>query len=507
MHTEKLRTEKQKYFSLAAIIVAAVLFGMVIAGGLDITPEAVADRVPGAVETANQPAAAFAAPDFAGLADRVVPSVVSVFKTDVEEPGERSQRVDPFHFFFGPRYGPDDDREEEPRVHISSGSGFFISPKGEVITNNHVVEEADRLEIELVDGARYEMEVVGSDPETDLALLRVKNPDQEFPSLPLGDSKELRVGEWVMAVGNPLRLEHTVTVGVVSAKGRALGLASDTSFENYIQTDAAINFGNSGGPLVNTHGQVIGINTAINARAQNIGFAVPVATAKRILGQLREHGKVVRGYLGVRISEVNHKIQEAFGLQTRNGALVEEVIPDRAGERAGLEHGDIIIEVNDIEIRDTRQLIDTVSSYPPGTKVELEVIRDGKKITVTAELDERDRQGEDDSVTGDDGDPQDASAQRLGVEVSALSERLRRYYRIEESIDGVLITRVRPVSPAGFENLREGDVILEANGREMTTPQELATVVREVPEGGYLRLYLHRPAAQRSFHVVLELDE
>jgi serine protease Do len=480
---------------------------MVLAGGLDITPPVDALKGEATEETPVAAVTAAAVPDFATLADRVVPSVVSVFRTDVEEPDERSRRqVDPFHFFFGPRQRPDDD-DPEPIVRRSSGSGFFVSAKGEVLTNNHVVEEADKLEIELSDGTRYQMSVVGTDPETDLALLQVEEADQVFPFLALGDSDGLRVGEWVMAVGNPLQLEHTVTVGVVSAKGRALGLGSDASFENFIQTDAAINLGNSGGPLVNVHGNVVGINTAINVRGQNLGFAVPIATARQILGQLREHGKVVRGYLGIRIRDIDQRFQEAFGLESRDGAFVDDVVPDHAGDKAGLEHGDVVISVDGKKIKTTRELIDTISLMPPGTKVKLEVIRDGKVEILTAELEERDTQGEGEATDPSAEQERDESAERIGIEVSELSERRRQYYRVDESIDGIVITDVRAASPAGLGGLNEGDVIIEANGSEVREPEDLRSILSRIEERGLLRLYVHRAMVNRSFFVVLELDE
>ncbi len=306
--------------SLAAVVVAAVVFGMVLSGGMDLTQTAGADRNDGSA-TERPATVNFLAPDFVDLADRIVPSVVSVRVTEFQDPGESRVPNDRFHFFFGPREAPEDG---EPMARRSEGSGFLITASGEILTNNHVIDGADKIEVETVDGSTFAAEVIGADPATDLALLRALDGDGDFPYLPMGDSDVLRVGEWVMAAGNPMDMDFTVTVGVVSAKGRALGL-SDRSFENYIQTDAAINFGNSGGPLVNLRGEVVGINTAINARGQNLGFAVPVKTANRILPQLRDHGRVVRGYLGVSIDNIDQKAQGAFGLDNRNGALVISV--------------------------------------------------------------------------------------------------------------------------------------------------------------------------------------
>ncbi len=506
-----MRTEKEKLFSLAAIVVAAVLFGMVLAGGLGLTPGASANGTPAAVQG---PASAVPAgtpvglPNFADLADRVVPSVVTVFATDEVTPEEmRRQRrmpMDPFHFFFGPGPfgGPSEDME--PQVRRSMGSGFFISADGEILTNNHVVEDADKLKIELKDGVRYDVKVLGRDPATDLALIKVEKADRTFPALPLGDSDAARVGEWVMAVGNPLGMDHTVTVGVVSAKGRSLGIA-DRSFENFIQTDAAINFGNSGGPLLNVRGQVIGINTAISARGQNIGFAVPINTAKMILSQLREHGKVVRGYLGVSIGEVTREIQEAFGLPDQKGAFVQSVSPGHAADKAGVRHGDVIVAVDGKPTDTTRQLIDLISSYPPGTKVRLEVIRDGKRVSIPVTLEERpDDTGVEPGEVG--GEEEGDVSERVGITVTELTPRIRQMFGLEDDLQGVMITRVDPLSPAGEKGLMKGDVITEANGKPVASTADLMKQVKKVGKGGYLRLYVYRPRAEQSFFAILRLD-
>jgi serine protease Do len=495
-----MQTEKQKIYSLAAIVVAAVLFGMVIAGGLDLTPPVDADRHTEVRPVVNNPAA----PDFATLADRVVPSVVSVTIKDVQEPSERGRRAprDPFHDFW--RFGPDSPTDE-PSVRRSSGSGFFISGDGEIITNNHVIEDADDIIIELDDGTRFEADVVGRDPATDLALIKVEKPDRDFAYLALGDSDLVRVGEWVMAVGNPLEMDHTVTVGVVSAKGRVLGLSQEgTSFENYIQTDAAINLGNSGGPLVNIRGEVIAINTAINARGQNLGFAVPVNIARRILPQLREKGRVVRGYLGISINNLDQDSAEAFGLDSRDGALVAEVVPGRAADKGGVRHGDIVVAIDGKPITDTRELIDTVSAMPPGTEVTLTVIRNGKRKDLEIELEERDAVGVEASREDEPSSESDTT-ERVGISVSELTSQIRRMYGVEDEVEGVVITHVDSVSPAADEGLFRGDVIVEANGQEIVSPEELAGLVRDVEPGGYLRLYIYRPQAQRSFFAILKL--
>lgn len=496
-----MQRQKHKYTSLAAIVAAAVLFGMVIAGGLDLTPPADADR-PAQVQPVIEN---IAVPDFATLADRVVPSVVSVTVKDVQDASERGREMprDPFHNFF--RFGPDNE-SDEPSVRRSAGSGFFISGDGEIVTNYHVIEDADMIEIELVDGTSFDAEVIGRDEATDLALIKVSKPDRDFAYLALGESESVRVGEWVMAVGNPLDMDHTVTVGVVSAKGRVLGLSAEgTSFENYIQTDAAINLGNSGGPLVNTRGEVVAINTAINARGQNLGFAVPVNILRQILPQLREHGEVVRGFLGITVSNLDQDSAEAFGLPNRNGALVEGVSPGRAADKGGVRHGDIIVEIDGETVEDTRELIDTISAMPPGTDVDLTIIRDGKRKDIDVELEARDAVAGDDSPEAEPS-RDDSTAERLGISVSELSGQVRRMYGVDDETDGVVITHVTPVSPAADEGLAQGDVILEANGEAVTSVEQLREIVDGVADGGYLRLYVQRPqAGGRSFFAILKL--
>jgi serine protease Do len=498
-----MKSDAQKVFSLAAVVVAAILFGMILSGGLDITRRVDADRSdPLPAATAD----GLPLPDFAALADHVVPSVVSVYSDEVRDPSERRRGMpnDPFHFFFGPR---DEDREREPQVRRSSGSGFFITATGEIITNYHVVEDADKIRVRLVDDTEYRVEVVGTDPATDIALLRVVNADREFDHLALGDSAAVRVGQWVMAAGNPLEMEHTVTVGVVSAKGRALGLSAESSsFENFIQTDAAINFGNSGGPLVDLHGNVIGINTAINAAGQNIGFAIPVDVARRILPQLRETGRVVRGYLGVSINNLNPGEAEAFGLDSSDGALVESVAEGHAAEKAGVRHGDVIVSVDGDPIEDTRELIDTISAMPPGTEVVLGLMRNGKPKSITVVLEERDDSSlSDERAEGSDDEGDEF--ERVGVSVSALDPMVRQNFRIDEDIEGVVVTRVEPLSPAGEEGMTPGLVITEANGEAITTPSDLRAVIEDVDGGGYLRLYVYIPRADVYRFVILKLEE
>ncbi len=496
-------TKSATVLSMSVVAVAATVLGMVLAGGLGITPSGHAAKGAPAASAAAPLPPATGYPDFATLAERVTPAVVSVYTEDVLKPQDMRrfhQDMDPFEFFFGPGVPRPDMRRQQKRT--GAGSGFFITSDGLIVTNNHVVENADKIKVRLADGTEIPAKVVGRDAATDVALIRVdgKGP---FTPLPLGDSDTVRVGEWVMAVGNPLAMEHTVTVGVVSAKGRALGLSEATrSFENFIQTDAAINLGNSGGPLVNLRGEVIGMNTAINAAGQNLGFAVPVNTIKAVRPQLEKQGKVVRGYLGVTVTNVDQKAQESFKLQGREGALVESVSKGGPADKANLKAGDVIVAVGGTRVKETRTLIDRVSSVAPGQKVELEVIRDGRRITVPVVLGERPAvAGEEEPTAAKD----DTPSSKLGMQVDELSTRARRQFEVPKDVEGVVITDVTELSPADDAGLRPGDVIMRVDAREISSQQEFSEAIAGLRSGAMVRLYVYRAQADQKSFVFLRM--
>jgi serine protease Do len=319
----------------------------------------------------------------------------------------------------------------------------------------------------------------------------------------------VEIGEWVLAVGYPLIYGKTATSGIISAKGRKIGISQATqSFENFLQTDAAINFGNSGGPLVNMRGEVIGVNTAISVQGQNIGFAVPINQFKDIRAQLQEKGKVVRGYMGVKIRDVDEEIAKAFGLETPKGALVESVEEDSPAEKAGLKHGDIVVKVDAVTVVKTSDLIQYVSSKAPGAKVKVTVIRKEKTQEFTITLTQRNAEGE----TEEGGDAEKPSSkgvaqEKLGLSVDEISDQSRRYYRLEEDVQGLLVVGVKRVSKAADAGIREGDVLLEANGEELTKPSRLDAIVGDLKKGGYLRLYVLRPGARgASFYALIPMD-
>jgi serine protease Do len=410
--------------------------------------------------------------------------------------------MDPFEFFFPDpsdprRRGQQQDPEDDERRQESGGSGFIISSDGYILTNNHVIEGATKVEVhygadENGNGGRtLPATIVGRDPATDIALLKI-DVNQELPYIRLGDSERVRKGDWAVAIGNPFAFENTLTVGVISAKGRSLGLSDETrSFENFIQTDAAINFGNSGGPLLNIAGEVVGINTAIRGGgAQGIGFATPINTAKTLLPQLKK-GKVTRGFLGMNITDVDEATREAFNLPEARGALVQSVTEGKPADKAGIRHGDVVVEVDGKPIRNNRELIDAISYLPVGTEVKLTILREGKRQTVTAKTEERPPDGETDSEESTS--PEEPVRDKLGLSVQELTTELRRQYSLPADIRGVVITYVKNVSPAGEANLNEGDVISEVQGRKINSIADFRAAVGDLRSGQRVRFYVTTP--------------
>jgi len=496
---------RKRVLSMTGVAVGSLVMGIVLAGGLGLTPTTMAAREAAAATSAVPalpPPSSY--PDFSPLAERVTPAVVSVYTEDVAKPGDGRryhQDMDPFEFFFGPGFPRPDMR---PRKRTGAGSGFFVSADGLIVTNNHVVEGAEKIRVRLTDETELAAKIVGRDPATDVALIKVdaKGP---FPFLTFGDSDALKVGEWVMAVGNPLAMEHTVTVGVVSAKGRRIGIspnANASSFEDFIQTDAAINLGNSGGPLVNVRGEVVGMNSAINAGGQNIGFAIPVNTIKMVVPQLKEKGKVVRGYLGVQITNVDQKAQEFYKLPSRDGALVQSVTKDGPADKAGLKDGDVIVAVAGKPVKDTRDLIFRVSAMPPGQKVDLDLMREGKSKSITVTLGER-PSGEDEQEAATT--KEDTPTSKLGIQIDDLNQRTRRQFEIPREIEGAVVTDVTDLSPADDANLRVGDVIMRVNDRDINSAQTFKDTIAGFRSGTMVRFYIYRPQAEQKTFVFLRM--
>jgi serine protease Do len=460
---------------------------MILAGSLHLTPASRADKAPAPVTAVPAPAAGtktLAVPSFADIADEALNSVVSITSTEIvkAQSSPFAPGNDPFEFFFGPRRGTPEDRKQ-----VAGGSGFIVSADGEILTNNHVVAGAQKIQVKLRDKTILSAKIIGRDPATDVALIKV-DAKSRLPVLTLGDSDKTRVGDWVMAVGNPLAFEGTVTVGVISGKGRS-GLSQDSALENFLQTDAAINFGNSGGPLINTAGQVVGINTAMIQPAQNIGFAVPINIAKADLPQLKAKGKVTRGLLGVRIGPVDQDIMQAFHLPSMNGAFVESVDPNLPAAKAGVANGDTIIGADDVEVKEPRDVINYVSSKPPGAKVKLTVLREGKPRTMTVTLVEREAPEDEDSEPASS---RGEARGRLGIRVTDLSANIRQQLGIPSDVSGVVIESVGADSPASDKGLTEGDVITEINGVAVRSVAQFRTELDRVKKADYVRLYVRR---------------
>jgi serine protease Do len=385
-------------------------------------------------------------------------------------------------------------------VRRGEGTGFIVDPDGYILTNHHLVSSPERIRVRLADKREFPAVLIGADPSTDLALLRVRATG--LPAVTLGDSDRLRVGEWVAAIGNPYRFEHSVTVGVVSSKGRKI---YDASFDAYIQTDAAINPGNSGGPLINAAGEAIGVNAAVSAQGQGIGFAVPINVAREILGPLRTTGKVSRGYLGIQLQELDPDLQRMMGLSEPHGAVVLDVIEGGAGAAAGLKRYDVITHVGGKPVVDGDELVRTIAARLPGTAVALSVFRDGKRLEVQARLEERGAvepadEGEDDEWEEDHSSEGDA----LGLVVTDPTPQVRADLAAVDR-RGVSVRDVVGLSP-GIEAISNGDVVVEVN---RTPTPDLATyqkVVAALPDGEVAWLFAYRPRPGSSFLAKLVVD-
>ncbi len=403
---------------------------------------------------------------FADLAEKLKPAVVNISTTKTIRTG-RGERRSPFgrspldqylwgDDFFDRFFGENPQREYKQR---SLGSGFIISHDGYIITNSHVVEKADKIRVKLSTGKEYDAKIIGKDSKMDLALIKIKS-GESMPISEIGDSDKLRVGDWVLAIGNPFGLEQTVTAGIVSAKGRVIGAGP---YDNFIQTDASINPGNSGGPLFNMEGKVIGINTAIVAQGQGIGFAIPVNMAKVILQDLKSKGKVTRGWLGVSVQDITEDIAKNLRLRDIQGALVSDVFRGEPAERAGMKAGDIITEVNRKKIKDSHELLINIASFHVGEKIEIKVLRDAQEKILYMIVAER------------KGQPEIASTREeidnFGMTVQEITPEIARYLGVT-SRNGVVVVGVKDGSPADEKGIQPQDIILQINKVRISSVKE-----------------------------------
>jgi len=439
-------------------------------------------------------------PDFVELAKRLKPTVVNIRTAKVIKPRPNLQRPrmqSPFDNFFEDFFGQFNGQmpQQRARREQSLGTGFIISSDGYILTNNHVVNGADEVMVKLSDGREIKGEIKGADEKLDLALIKVSDKEA-FHAADLGDSDALEVGEWVMAIGNPFGLSQTVTAGIVSAKGRVIG---NGPYDDFIQTDASINPGNSGGPLFNAAGKVVGINTAIIAGGQGIGFAIPVNMAKGIIAQLRDSGRVTRGYLGVRFQPLTADLAKSFGLESEKGALIASVEKDTPAEKAGLKAGDVILEYDGKPVIEGNELPRYVAATPIDKKVTLVVFRDGRKqeiFVVVGKLEGGDSEA---AITGG------SESEKLGIMVQELTAELAGRLNIKNGKGGLVISEVKPGSSAEEAGTLAGSIIVEINGQRPDTLGKYNSIVSKIKKGDVVRLLLKRPDG--SIHYIAMKSE
>ena len=494
---------RKNWFVFLVLILGAFIGGMYLSAefpGWRFLPNAIVKA-----ETHNPPPAAPAKPvlaanpsgypSFAALAKQLSPTVVNIYTTKTVKGGKSmfrmpqrrgyGQQGDPFEEFF--RFFEGTPRPEMKQR--SLGSGFIISEDGYLLTNNHVIEGADEIKVILDNDKRYDAKIIGRDAKTDIALIKIE--EKGLPFAPLGDSEALLVGDWVMAIGNPFGLSHTVTAGIVSAMGRIIGAGP---YDNFIQTDASINFGNSGGPLINLKGEVIGINSAIVAGGQGIGFAIPINMAKDFLPQLKDKGKVTRGYLGVLIQTLTPDLAESMDLKVKEGALVSQVIPGGPAEKAGIKVGDVVVEFDGKKITSHHDLPATVAITPIGKKAKVMIIRDKKEKEIFIEVGEL----KDEQMAQAEADR--APENRLGIEAQELTPEIAQELEVKDR-RGVVITEVTPGSPAEEIGLRQGDIIRQINRKPIQGLADYQALLAKAEKGKSILFLIERE--KQTFFIVL----
>jgi serine protease Do len=469
------------------------IFIVLVSSLLLLTPFFVQAKTESAVELLDRSAQAFSQ-----VVKEVKPAVVHIrVEGTVDQSTEYQEFFNHpfFERFFGPQYRYQDPQQRKRRQQ-GAGSGFIIDTDGHILTNNHVVENADKITVTLSDNSEVEAKLIGTDPKSDVALIKI-DVDHDLPVARLGNSETLEVGEWVIAIGNPFGLSQTVTVGVVSATGRSrVGI---NEYENFIQTDAAINPGNSGGPLLNIHGEVVGINSALYSRTggyMGIGFAIPINMAKYINEQLQKNGKVTRGYLGVGIQDVNEALAESFGLDKAAGILITDVQPDSPADKAGIKSQDVILKLEGIELKDTQDLRNRVAQTIPGTEVRLHIIRDNKDKEVKLTIGEQ----PDDFGSIAQSGPSQNPLGSFGLVVQKLTPDLAEQFGYQGR-QGLVISEVEPESAADQIGLKPGMLIEEVQKVRVTSLEELADIMQQSENKN--RILLRVRYGEGSRYVVL----
>lgn len=483
---------------LAATV--GVLVGAILTGAVAPSPVVTAPALAPAPALQRPPAVASAAlvsatglpASFADVAARANPAVVSIDVASRARRRSNTSRAPEGSFGFR--------RPEAPRR--GTGTGFIVDPEGLIVTNHHVVEAAERVMVKLADGRSFRATVVGEDADLDLAVLRVPT-SEPLPQVELGDSDALRVGEWVCAIGNPFAYEHTVTVGVVSFVGRKL---FDQSLDQYIQTDAAISFGNSGGPLLNTAGEVVGVNTAVSRQASNIGFAIPVNQLKDVLPQLVSTGRVARGYLGVALRAVDSDLQQALGLGATTGAIVEDVTPGSPAARAGLRPYDIITAIDGQPVDSDDATIRVVSRGVPGQTARVHYRRDGREQVVSLKLAERPPRTTPTEAADAPAGRLPALPTELGLSLLEIHPGNAKRYDVPPGMLGLLVQRVEPVSPAAEAGIERGQVVLHVNRRPVESLAALRRLIAQARPGDALAVLVYDPGLEQRLLRTVRVD-
>ena len=470
-NSDQVRRPRGYYFGAALLVILGLVLGLGLSASLGVQPPVSAGK-PVGFQLAQDMGGAVPESPFVAVVDRALPAVVFV---DVKKKVSGSDSDDPQDEIFRRLFG--DTPRRGPQVRPSSGSGFIIDPRGYVLTNNHVVSGADDITVTLNDKRTFKAKVVGADPGTDVAVIRIEG--DHLPSVPLGDSDKIRVGDWAIAIGNPLGvLRGSVTVGVISARGRSgLDIFGGTpQFQDFIQTDASINFGNSGGPLCDIKGEAIGINTAINPNGQGIGFAIPINLAKHVADQLIANGKVQRAMLGVLLAELTPELADGFGLANTEGVLIERVFPGSPADRAGIKRNDVVVEFDGTRVTDREHFRLKVADTPTGKRVPITVLRDGKRIPLSVLLSERDEK-----VLAQNTQPPSTAELPQARGLGGLNVReLTAEEKANLGVDGgVMITAVDDGSAAEDAGLQANDVIEEIGGKPVTSSAGFARMLKD----------------------------
>ena len=422
---------------------------------------------------------------FADLVERVSPAVVTVTVEQKVDPNQAADLPEdlpaPFRDFFN-RFGNGGQPQAAPRKTIAMGSGFIVDKSGLIVTNNHVIDDSTKITVKLTDGRQFAAKLVGTDPATDIALLKVKS-DRPLPSVEFGDDHQMRVGDWVVAVGNPFGLSNSVTAGIISSINRDIG---NGPYTDYIQIDAPINRGNSGGPTFDLQGRVIGMNTMIyspSGGSVGIGFAIPSSVVHDIVSQLQAHGHIARGWLGVGIQSVTPEIAASIGMKEPKGAIIANIVDDGPAAKAGFQAGDIVIAVDGKPVQDSRDLTRRVASLPAGSKASFSVIRNGASKTFTATIAPREDQKVA-SLKPNGSGAATPNTKAMGLALSALTDDTRRAFNLGREVDGVVITKVDPNSDAADKGLLPGDVLVSIGNKPVRTPQDVQSRIADAHAQG-----------------------